>query len=78
VSDVAVIGLPDDLMGERCCAVVVTDGDPPLELADIVAFCRDAGLANQKIPERLERVAELPRNASGKVLKYRLRQRLST
>ena len=48
------------------------DGEEPPTLDDIVAFCRAAGLANQKIPEQLELVTELPRNASGKVLKYEL------
>jgi len=41
----------------------------------MVEFCRSAGLANQKIPEQLEVVSELPRNASGKILKYQLRER---
>jgi cyclohexanecarboxylate-CoA ligase len=76
IADVAVIGLPDPATGERCCAVVVpTDPAAPLGLTEIVGICRAAGLAPQKTPERLERVDELPRNASGKVLKYQLRAR---
>jgi cyclohexanecarboxylate-CoA ligase len=75
VADVAVIGLPDADLGERCCAVVVLRDGGALTLADVLAHCRAAGLANQKIPERLEVVAELPRNASAKVLKYELRER---
>ena len=47
----------------------------PLELADVAAFLRGRGLAALKIPERLELVAELPRNASGKVLKRELQAR---
>ena len=77
IAEVAVIGLPDDALGERCCAVVIVrDGESPPALDDIVAFCRAAGLANQKIPEQLELVTELPRNASGKVLKYQLQDQL--
>jgi acyl-CoA synthetase (AMP-forming)/AMP-acid ligase II len=73
IAEVAVIGLPDDALGERCCAVVIPrDGVEAPTLASIVDCCRSAGLANQKIPEQLELVAELPRNASGKVLKYQL------
>jgi acyl-CoA synthetase (AMP-forming)/AMP-acid ligase II len=78
VAEVAVIGLPDNLLGERCCAVVMLRYGPTLALADIVSFCRDAGLAMQKIPEQLEIVAELPRNASGKVLKFKLQEQFAT
>jgi len=55
VADVAVIGLADPERGERVCAVVATaEGAEPLALAEMVAFCRDAGLMVQKIPEQLE------------------------
>jgi acyl-CoA synthetase (AMP-forming)/AMP-acid ligase II len=77
VAEVAVVGLPDSELGERCCAVVVARQDVPAPtLAGIADFCRAAGLANQKIPERLALVAELPRNASGKVLKHALQAQL--
>jgi acyl-CoA synthetase (AMP-forming)/AMP-acid ligase II len=78
IADIAVIGLPDDLLGERCCAVVVLRDGATLGLTDIVSYCRDAGLAMQKIPEQLEIVAELPRNASGKVLKFKLQEEFAT
>ncbi len=55
VVEVAVIGLPDPERGERVCAVVqLADGAGGLELAEVVGFCRDAGLMTQKIPEQLE------------------------
>jgi acyl-CoA synthetase (AMP-forming)/AMP-acid ligase II len=56
---------------------VVVPADPAraVSLAEVVQFCKDAKLATQKIPEQLELVGELPRNASGKVLKYQLRER---
>jgi non-ribosomal peptide synthetase component E (peptide arylation enzyme) len=78
IEDVAVIGLPDARTGERACAVVVlASGALGISLADLAAHCRSAGLANQKIPEQLEVVAQLPRNPQGKVLKNELRARLS-
>jgi len=72
VADVAVIGLPDPERGERVCAVIEAAGDPPT-LADIATYLRDAGLMVQKIPEQLEVVEKLPRNATMKVLKFQLR-----
>ncbi len=75
VADVAVIGLPDPGAGERACAVLVpADADGPPTLADLATFCIDAGLMKQKIPEQLEIVDTLPRNATGKVLKHELRK----
>jgi acyl-CoA synthetase (AMP-forming)/AMP-acid ligase II len=74
VGDVAVIGVPDARTGERACAVIVlTPGAPAPTLAQLGEHCRALGLANQKIPERLEVVDALPRNTLGKVLKRDLR-----
>ena len=78
VADVAVIGLPDPDSGERCCAVVVPrDSKKPPSLEEISLFLRERSLMIQKIPEQLEVIAELPRNATGKVLKFELRDRYS-
>ncbi len=77
LAEVAVIGLPDARTGERCCAVAVAKPGAEPELADLARFCADAGLARQKLPEQLELVDALPRNASGKVLKHELRRRFS-
>jgi len=78
VSDAAVIGLPDPRTGERCCALVVpVDSEDPPTLDDLIRHCREAGLATQKLPERLEVMAELPRNPTGKVLKHELRERFA-
>ncbi|GAB2982831.1 AMP-binding protein [Amycolatopsis acidiphila] len=72
VADAAVIGVPDPDTGERVCAVVVPDGPPP-ELAGLCAQLLARGLNKRKLPERLEVVAELPRNAMNKVVKRELR-----
>jgi acyl-CoA synthetase (AMP-forming)/AMP-acid ligase II len=76
VGEVAVIGLPDTERGELVCAVVesATPGDD-LTFDAMVAWCADAGLMRQKIPERLEIVDRLPRNETlNKVLKFKLRE----
>jgi acyl-CoA synthetase (AMP-forming)/AMP-acid ligase II len=76
IADVAVIGLPDARTGERVCAVVVpADPAAPPTLADLLDFTVAGGLAKQKTPEQLEVVDVLPRNPTGKVLKYELRDR---
>jgi cyclohexanecarboxylate-CoA ligase len=71
VDEVAVVAFPDEVLGERACAYVV--GDAGLTLDALIAFLRRSGLANQKLPERLRLVDELPKTASGKVQKFQLR-----
>jgi acyl-CoA synthetase (AMP-forming)/AMP-acid ligase II len=74
VMEVAVIGLPDPRRGEMVCAVVqLAEGTSGLDLSDVVAFCRGAGLMTQKIPERLEVRTEWPRSGTGKIVKKSLR-----
>jgi acyl-CoA synthetase (AMP-forming)/AMP-acid ligase II len=74
VREVAVIGLPDAEVGERCCAVVVPEiAGSPVDFGTLAAFLRTEGLMVQKIPELWKQVNELPRNGQGKVLKAELR-----
>ena len=74
VADVAVVGLPDVALGERCCAVVaLQDAGNPLEFDEMVDFLKGEGLMVQKIPEQLETVDVIPRNPSGKIVKHVLR-----
>ena len=76
IVDAAAVALPDAERGELCCAVVVLGpGVDSLSLAEIDAHCRRLGLARFKTPERLEIVAQLPRNTTGKVLKSDLQGR---
>jgi len=76
VVDVAVIGVPDAQSGERVCAcVVLRPGAGSLTLAEVRAFMEARGVMRQKVPEQLEVLPELPRNATGKVRKDALRAR---
>ena len=74
ISEATVIGLPDPKTGERACAVIVMSkpGDT-LTLSDTVDFLRERQLIPQKLPEQLEILDQLPRNATGKVLKHEIR-----
>jgi cyclohexanecarboxylate-CoA ligase len=75
VKDVAVIGLPDPERGERVCAVVErAAGVEALSFEEMAQCCRDAGLMVQKIPEQLELRDEMPRAATGKIVKTKLRE----
>ncbi len=73
IREVAVIGVPDERWGETGCAVVVTHDGASLEAADVRAHCQGK-LARYKQPAHVVFVDELPRNATGKVLKFELRQ----
>jgi non-ribosomal peptide synthetase component E (peptide arylation enzyme) len=77
VERAAVVGLPDDRLGERMCACVVLRPGSSLTFDDMVARLRDAGLATYKLPERLEVLDALPATASGKIQKHELVRRLA-
>lgn len=70
VVESAVVGAPDEHWGEVVIAYLVTDR--PVEVDELAAFCRER-LAKYKVPAAFFVVDELPKNASGKVLKHRLR-----
>ncbi len=73
----AVIGIPDERMGEVGMAFVVPVGGAKLDPDEIVAWSRER-LANYKVPRRVEVVDELPTNATGKVMKFVLRERVGS
>jgi acyl-CoA synthetase (AMP-forming)/AMP-acid ligase II len=75
VAEAAVVGMPDDYLGEVGAAFVVPRDGATLTADDVVAFAADR-LANFKVPRRVEIVDALPLNATGKVLKGELRARL--
>ena len=71
IHDVAVVGIPDERMGEIGMAFVVR-GNAALRTDEVIAHAR-ANLANYKVPKRVSFVDVLPRNLGGKVLKNELR-----
>jgi cyclohexanecarboxylate-CoA ligase len=75
VREVAIVAMPDAQVGERACAYVVLQEGRHLTLADLTAYLEQCRIARQKFPERLEIWPdELPKTASGKVQKFRLRE----
>jgi acyl-CoA synthetase (AMP-forming)/AMP-acid ligase II len=73
ISQVAVVGVPDHRMGEVGVAFVVLRSGAALESEELIAWCREE-MANYKVPRHVEVVEALPLNATGKVLKFELRQ----
>ncbi|HWI43212.1 MAG TPA: AMP-binding protein [Nocardioides sp.] len=77
VAEVAVVAAPDERLGEHAAAFLrMLPGVAEPTLADLRAHMATAGIAKQKWPESLAVLDELPRTASGKVQKFRLRQQL--
>ncbi len=76
IADVAVVGVPHPDWGETVAAVVVPRKDQTITLEEVREFLAPR-IAHYKIPRRLEIASMLPRNVSGKVLKYQLRAQLA-
>ncbi|KQS07466.1 3-phosphoshikimate 1-carboxyvinyltransferase [Curtobacterium sp. Leaf183] len=75
VTDVAIVAMPDERLGERACAYVVSArADESLDFAGMQRYLEHAGVSKYYWPERLEYIDELPRNAVGKVQKNVLRE----
>ncbi|MCA1184969.1 MULTISPECIES: (2,3-dihydroxybenzoyl)adenylate synthase [unclassified Saccharopolyspora] len=66
VHDVALVGFPDEAMGERSCAFVLAAGEPP-NRRDLVEHLRRLGVAAFKLPDRVRVLESFPRTGLGKV-----------
>ncbi|WAA12071.1 class I adenylate-forming enzyme family protein [Fervidibacillus halotolerans] len=73
ILEAAVVGAPDEVWGERVVAIIVPKEGGKLDHEEIKTFCRKH-LAGYKIPSEIIEEKKIPRNASGKVLKYKIRQ----
>jgi acyl-CoA synthetase (AMP-forming)/AMP-acid ligase II len=75
VREAAVVGVPDDVLGEKLCACVVLADGCELTLQSLADFLRhEKKVAVYKLPEYLLQVPALPRNPVGKILKRQLRE----
>ena len=73
IAQVAVLGVPDERMGEVGCACIITRSGQPLDSAELIAWAR-AHMANYKVPRYVLNFESFPVNASNKVVKRELQQ----
>ncbi len=73
IAEAAVVGVPDELWGESVVAYVALKKGRALSEDEVIAFCKK-NLASYKKPRQVRFLPQIPRNASGKVLKYKLRE----
>lgn len=76
VWDHAVIGMPDERMGERICVFVVPEAGMAVTLEDMTCYMKEKHVQKRYWPERVEMIDKIPRTASGKVKKYLLLEEL--
>lgn len=73
ILEAAVIGVPDDIFGEEVLAVIVTKEGSHVTEEELKTFLSDK-LADYKVPKFIRFTEELPRNPSGKILKYQIQE----
>jgi cyclohexanecarboxylate-CoA ligase len=76
VAMAAIVAYPDERLGERACAVVVTQPGQSMDLPEIVRYLKENQVATQYIPERLQLLDAMPATPSGKIQKFKLREQL--
>jgi non-ribosomal peptide synthetase component E (peptide arylation enzyme) len=72
VERVAVVGIPDERLGERGCACVVLRAGATLTFDEMITRLKATGLATYKLPEQLQVLDALPTTASGKIQKFEI------
>jgi long-chain acyl-CoA synthetase len=72
VAEAAAVGMPDETLGEEIAAFVTLRPGATIDADELIAWCRER-LAAYKYPRRVVIVAELPKSATGKILRARLR-----
>ena len=71
------IGIPDERLGERICAAVVTTKNaPPMTVATLASYLLAQGLSKHYLPERVVALTELPTTRGRKIQKFKIREML--
>ncbi|MCG2582107.1 MAG: AMP-binding protein [Marinobacter sp.] len=79
IADVALVGCPDDRLGERLCAYITLDDSvPDVSLEEIKEHLVKHQLSKNYLPEYLEVIEAMPRTPSGKIQKFKLREQAKT
>ncbi len=73
----AIVAMPDERLGERGCAFVTPKPGLSLTFEEMIAYLTEQKMAKNYLPERLELIDQMPRTPSGKIQKYRLRERIA-
>ncbi|MGA0795551.1 MAG: AMP-binding enzyme, partial [Quisquiliibacterium sp.] len=73
VAQVAIVAYPDERLGERACAVIVTKPGQQIDLPELVRYLKEQKVALQYVPERIEILDAMPSTPSGKIQKFKLR-----
>ena len=76
VAMAAIVAYPDERLGERACAVVVTKPGQSFDMSTLVDYLKAQKVAIQYIPDRLELLDAMPATPSGKIQKFKLREQL--
>lgn len=74
IKSVAIVGIPDERMGEKSCAFVVPKSGEIITLEELIEFLEKQNIAKYKYPESLKIINEMPMTASGKIQKYKLKK----
>jgi acyl-CoA synthetase len=74
IQNVAIIGVPDNRLGEKSLAIIETKKGQSFSFEEMVQFLEQKNVAKYKFPEMLHILQELPRTNSGKIMKYQLRE----
>lgn len=77
IGEVAIVGLPDDRLGEIMCACVVPRGEAQVTFDGLVGFLEERGLAKYKLPQRLVVLGSLPRTPTGKLQKFAIQDAIN-